>query len=936
MIFEIRNGFYIKLRLLRVKTTNALKKNKIPEKKRKSRAKKDVIIILFFGIISLSTINFYSFIENNSLELLFWGFDVEYLSSDDSNRFRIEGSTHVANTMELTFTCHVPLDTKKVWVRFSTNQDKVSQWMAIKEARSFTLTSTSGHAYLKSLNLYLNCDSRIGNFTTLIYKQDLPLLRLSCASEITLEESNCSINIKPFNTKLHQESWANRDLKARIKLRNSKNGFELELKNNEKLLNMREDDDWLLLPSRGHASALRMKLALDVYNSLGAIDPLCIVSNAEPVELYMNEKYVGLYLLVERADQKLFNLQGDDPENSNDPDNGTDLLFKGENWEGEGKTDWNQLFPRGGDFRKYPEKLDRFIRTASDEQFFNNQSGIFTMINRTQLTDYILFGLLAGHDSLEGNKLYLIGNTGKNSHYYFTPWDFDISWGFSRTSKFNFDNLFDIKKNIPRITKLNHLFYRLFFTDKNELNKHFIEDIKTRWVLLRSSVWHGDSLNQTFNLLYDYMRSGLLRSDKNEDLEMIRKEISKGIVNRVDKFDFHFNNTSAFGFHSRLPSVYIIYDGTIKRSTYINCTFELYQSFPYYECNLIDSKIKYRGRSNWNKAKSGYRLELSKKRALLGMRDDDDWALFAMLNDFTRMRIKLAFDLWRSLSSTNPTAILPDSRYVNLFLNNEYKGLYLLAEKEDKKLFGLNDSQDNINSSLIFNTEPYANYNNYSKDDWKQEWPDLEVIDLRPEILPDLIDFINNSADVDFFDPENGIYSKFDKLNLIDFFIFNFFILHHDFWNFNYFIVRDTYPSKLYLVPWDYDDSFGQRGWYIYNFADTSIYYIERTNKLYCRLLNNMEFMQDCSQRWKELREDLWTENFILTLLSRNHKTIKDVLYTEMYEFPWKPITVDEDEVDIDWVFESTEEFDLDKYINLLYEFIPKRLEVVDSYFNSF
>ncbi|MFX0072620.1 MAG: CotH kinase family protein [Candidatus Hermodarchaeota archaeon] len=263
---------------------------------------------------------------------------------------------------------------------------------------------------------------------------------------------------------------------------------------------------------------------------------------------------------------------------------------------------------------------------------------------------------------------------------------------------------------------------------------------------------------------------------------------------------------------SDFPKININCQEELNNNNYANCTFELNSENEDYNVPMINSRIKVRGVYNARQPKKGYRIELSKRISLLGMRKDDDWQLFAMFLDLSKIRIKLSFDLWRSLEVFNPTAILPDSEFVCLYLNGKFQGLYLLAEKNDRRLFELSGAQKNINSSLIFQSISHGtNFIDYSDNSWEQDWPneddDIYIVD---NIMTNLIYFVRDSSNQEFFDPETGIYSKFDKLNLIDFFIYNFFILHKDFWSQNYYIIRDTYPSKFILIPWDFDSDFGQ------------------------------------------------------------------------------------------------------------------------------
>ena len=280
-------------------------------------------------------------------------------------------------------------------------------------------------------------------------------------------------------------------------------------------------------------------------------------------------------------------------------------------------------------------------------------------------------------------------------------------------------------------------------------------------------------------------------------------------------------------------------------------------------------------------------------------------------------------------------AILPDSEFVCLYVNGEFEGLYLLAEKINRRLFDLDDAQNNIDSSLIFQVKYFADFREYNQDRWEQDWPNEdENIYIKDEILTELTKFVNNSDDDEFFNTETGIYTKFERLNLIDFFIYNFYILHIDFWYKNYFIIRNTNPNKFYLVPWDFDGSLGQLGWELHPSDSNQEGNIIYANRLFERLITNDDFMNECKNRWFQLRETLWTDKFILDMLSDIFNDIKEILEYEMNK--WKPETVEE-EPDYDWpdfVIYSTKEFDLDEYLERLFEFIPERLDFCDIYFS--
>ena len=375
---------------------------------------------------------------------------------------------------------------------------------------------------------------------------------------------------------------------------------------------------------------------------------------------------------------------------------------------------------------------------------------------------------------------------------------------------------------------------------------------------------------------------------------------------------------------SDFPTIDIVSNGEIKKDDYVNCTFELNSEDETDNIFPINSKIKIRGKYNAKLPKTGYRIELSEEKSLLGMRKDDDWLLLAMYSDLNHMQIKLSMDLYRTLESSNPSAILPDSEYVCLYINGEFQGLFLLTEKNDRRLFGLDDAKNNINSSLIFQSSYFhKNFINYLNEEWEQDWPNEDDdIFIMDKIMLDLVSFVRDSPDIEFFNPSSGVYDIFDKQNLIDFYLFNFFILHDDFWDHNYFIVRNSAPSKFFLVPWDFDRCFGlwlrRSSSYDENHED----FLRQNNELFNRLLNDEEFRVGLKNRWRYLREQLWTDERILDRVSDMYEKIKLIL--EIDANMWYP-----------WLFEQDWDQKVDEAVDHLYDWIPKRLAFCDIYFGN-
>jgi len=371
--------------------------------------------------------------------------------------------------------------------------------------------------------------------------------------------------------------------------------------------------------------------------------------------------------------------------------------------------------------------------------------------------------------------------------------------------------------------------------------------------------------------------------------------------------------------HPDFPTIYITCYEALDNENYSNCIFELDSEESSERIDPLNAQIKIRGETSATYLKVGYRLELSKGEPLLGMRDDDDWQLFASYYDYTRLKVKLSFNLWRNLfTENNPTAILPRSRYVLLNFNGNFQGLYLLAEKNDRKLFGIDKTTatNYTNSSVIFQAKDYTNFTEYEKDKWEQDWPNEdEGFYVKDKILPTLIDFVNNSINSTFYHPQNGIYANFSEVNLIDYFLFNFFILHGDFWDKNYFIARNSHDTLFYLIPWDFDISFGQNATATYDNTSKPIQEIRSKNRLYDRLLYNKTFKQNCTNRWNDLRNSIWSNASISNTISNIYSECRPFIQQDL-NF-WK------------------QSFNSEDYINQLKDWTLDRLDFCDVYFNN-
>ncbi len=89
--------------------------------------------------------------------------------------------------------------------------------------------------------------------------------------------------------------------------------------------------------------------------------------------------------------------------------------------------------------------------------------------------------------------------------------------------------------------------------------------------------------------------------------------------------------------------------------------------------------LKGRGNSSWFKEKKPYSMTLAAEADLLGMGQAREWILLANAMDPSHLRNKVVYDL----AAKAGMAYAPECQWVDLYLNGNYAGLYLLSERNE-------------------------------------------------------------------------------------------------------------------------------------------------------------------------------------------------------------------------------------------------------------
>lgn len=300
--------------------------------------------------------------------------------------------------------------------------------------------------------------------------------------------------------------------------------------------------------------------------------------------------------------------------------------------------------------------------------------------------------------------------------------------------------------------------------------------------------------------------------------------------------------------------------------------------------------IEIRGKSSQAYPKKSYDLELwedkigsdTNKEELFGLRNDDDWHLDAMYIDLSKTRNILGMETWGSFARSSHLLLEEDAllyqrgNIVELFLNNNYVGIYSMNEQIDRKQLDLKK-----NGGILYKSDAWYDENMFKgigvEPDTSLFWSGYELkypdeIDI--EYWTPLYDFINLVA---YSDDETFIASienVLDIQNAIDFFIFLNLIQANDNVGSNLYIFRYDEEYPLAFIPWDLDLTFGNKNstWSVDDPDDRII-----TNKIFNRLyaLDVNNYRNKVKLRWNEIYQD-GIQEYIINKLTENINNLID------------------------------------------------------------
>lgn len=328
---------------------------------------------------------------------------------------------------------------------------------------------------------------------------------------------------------------------------------------------------------------------------------------------------------------------------------------------------------------------------------------------------------------------------------------------------------------------------------------------------------------------------------------------------------------------SNLPLVRLFATGPIVSEVKTACSLALVSAagIPGTTNGGMKGLVRIHGASSQAYPKKSFAVTLDKPVRMLDLRESAHWVLNASAVDRSLMRHKLSYDLFRSMSGPGGKRYASGSRFVELELNGEYQGVYLLMERVDWALLELHKFQSNrVEQACIYKAIDHGgDFGSPGHGSYEQREPDPLVREYwRP--LDELNRFVSRAKDPEFRDLQTGIRSRFDVANAVDFHLLLLLTSNMDGYDKNLMVARDlpatnAPPPRFFFVPWDYDATFG-RNWEGSRVGTTAWL----SNHLLDRLLEDPEYRRAYAARWSELRQKQFSEAVLYELIDANVRAL--------------------------------------------------------------
>lgn len=116
---------------------------------------------------------------------------------------------------------------------------------------------------------------------------------------------------------------------------------------------------------------------------------------------------------------------------------------------------------------------------------------------------------------------------------------------------------------------------------------------------------------------------------------------------------------------------------------YVDCQVSLACDEEQYSFTMAEAGIRLRGNdTRLYFPKKPYRIKFKEKTSVFGEPENKSWVLLALYNDYSLIKDYLAFSMADEVMEGD---FVPSHNYVDLYLDGEYQGIYLLTDQVNEK-----------------------------------------------------------------------------------------------------------------------------------------------------------------------------------------------------------------------------------------------------------
>ena len=279
-----------------------------------------------------------------------------------------------------------------------------------------------------------------------------------------------------------------------------------------------------------------------------------------------------------------------------------------------------------------------------------------------------------------------------------------------------------------------------------------------------------------------------------------------------------FFNPTAF---TGLPILYIDTNGIAidSKEDYVEGVASIIGGENYPDLVEAEMKIKGRGNSTWWQGgvwgKKPYQIKFDDKTEVLNIPKDKKWVLLAELSDKSLIRNKIS----REMGDISRFDYVPKAKYVELFINDQHAGTYLMGQKveESKNRVNIGDKGYLIEidqTNRIDEDDVYFTTDGWSKfpsNLFNIKEPSLELNSSEYNLIKNhIIDFEEALFGDNFTDADLGYRAFVDLDSFIDWYLINEICKNQDAATYSSIYFNYIPGEKIKMGPlWDFDLAYG-------------------------------------------------------------------------------------------------------------------------------